>query len=281
VPDLPVDLDDTIRRALAEDMGPEGDVTSKAILGPDALCIARLEARASGVVAGLPVAERVFRAVDTSTSVDRRVDEGDVVAPDETLLYVNGKARSILAAERVALNFLTHLSGIATVTRVYVDACRGTGSVILCTRKTLPGLRALERYAVVVGGGRLHRFGLSDGVLVKDNHVALAGGVEKAVMRARENAPHTARIEVEVETIEELEEALRSGADAILLDNPDEETVRQAVGLVGDQVPLEVSGGMTVEKVREIAGLGPLLISVGRITHSAPALDVSLEIQPA
>jgi nicotinate-nucleotide pyrophosphorylase (carboxylating) len=279
VPDLPLDLDDIVHRALAEDLGPEGDITSKAVLGPDALSTGRLEARASGVIAGLPVAERVFAAVGDATSVVRRVEDGDVVRAEQRLADIHGKAYSILAAERVALNFLTHLSGIATLTRRYVNACAGTESVILCTRKTLPGLRSLERYAVTLGGGRLHRFGLSDGVLVKDNHVALAGGVGKAVVRARENAPHTARIEVEVETIEELEEALHSGADAILLDNPDPETVQRAVDLVGGRVPLEVSGGMTVDKVRAIAGLGPLLISVGRITHSAPALDVSLEVE--
>ena len=279
--DLPLDLDDVIRRALAEDIGPGGDVTSKAVLGADQLAAARLEARAAGVIAGLPVADRVFQAADASTSFRPRVDEGDLVRAGATVADVHGKARAILSAERVALNFLTHLSGIATLTRGFVDACRGTESVILCTRKTLPGLRSLERYAVTVGGGRLHRFGLSDGVLVKDNHVALAGGVEKATARAKENAPHTARVEVEVETIEQLERAVDAGADAILLDNADVETVARAVEVVGGRIPLEVSGGMTIEKVRAIAGLGGLLISVGRITHSAPALDISLETEPA
>jgi nicotinate-nucleotide pyrophosphorylase (carboxylating) len=184
-----------------------------------------------------------------------------------------------MAAERTALNFLTHLSGIATVTREFVEACEGTESTILCTRKTLPGLRSLERYAVECGGGRLHRAGLHDGVLLKDNHVALAGGVSEAVTAARTNAPHTLRVEVEVETLEQLGEALDAGADAILLDNAEVETVRKAVDLVGERMPLEISGGMTVERVREIAPLGRLLISVGRITHSAPALDLALEVE--
>ena len=184
-----------------------------------------------------------------------------------------------MAAERTALNFLTHLSGIATATRRFVDACEGTESTILCTRKTLPGLRSLERYAVQCGGGRLHRAGLYDGVLLKDNHVALAGGVGEAVRRARAEAAHTLRVEVEVETLEQLGEALDAGADAVLLDNADTETIRKALDLVDGRVPLEVSGGMTIERVREIAPLGRLLISVGAMTHSAPALDIALEIE--
>jgi nicotinate-nucleotide pyrophosphorylase (carboxylating) len=195
------------------------------------------------------------------------------------LARIEGAARSILAAERVALNFLTHLSGVATLTRRYVDACAGTESAVLCTRKTLPGLRGLERYAVECGGGRLHRAGLFDGILIKDNHVAIAGGVGEAVRRARAAAPHSLRVQVEVETIEQLEQALAAGADAVLLDNPDLETVKRAVDVVGDRVPLEVSGGVTLDTIGEIAGAGRLLISVGRITHSAPALDMALEIE--
>jgi nicotinate-nucleotide pyrophosphorylase (carboxylating) len=280
-PVLPRDLDETIRHALAEDLGPEGDITSKAIIAPDALCSARVETRDDGVIAGLPAAQRVFGIVDAETSFEPKLTDGDVVRGGDTVATVHGTARSVLAAERVALNFLTHLSGIATLTRRYVEACTGTDSVILCTRKTLPGVRALQRYAVAVGGGRLHRFGLSDGVLIKDNHVALAGGVQKALARAKETAPHTVRVEVEVETIEQLEQALEAGANAVLLDNPDVETVKRAIELVGERVPLEVSGGMTVERVRQIAPLGRLLISVGRLTHSAPALDIALEIETA
>jgi nicotinate-nucleotide pyrophosphorylase (carboxylating) len=278
-PNLPLDTDEVIARALAEDLGAEGDVTSRASLPADLSARARIEARANGVLAGLPVAERVAAAVDGVIRFIPAATDGERVSAGRVVATLEGPARSILAAERTALNFLTHLSGIATLTREFADACEGTDSSVLCTRKTLPGLRSLERYAVACGGGRLHRAGLDDGILLKDNHVALAGGVRQAVIGARANAPHTLRVEVEVETLEQLDEALAAGADAILLDNADVETVRKAVDLVGDRVPLEISGGMTVERVREIAPLGALLISVGRITHSAPALDLALEVE--
>ena len=278
-PQLPLDVDEVIGRALEEDLGAEGDVTSRASLAPELAARARIEARADGVLSGLPVAERVVLAVDHSVGFNSRLRDGDRVTSGDVVADIEGPARSIMAAERTALNFLTHLSGIATLTREFVDACRGTESRILCTRKTLPGLRSLERYAVECGGGRLHRAGLHDGVLLKDNHVALAGGVREAVSATRDNAPHTLRVEVEVETLEQVDEALAAGADAILLDNADVETVRKAVDLVGGRVPLEISGGMTIDRVREIAPLGRLLISVGRITHSAPALDLALEVE--
>ncbi|MFL5798595.1 MAG: carboxylating nicotinate-nucleotide diphosphorylase [Actinomycetota bacterium] len=279
--DLPRDTDDLVRRALAEDLGAEGDVTSRASLPPGLDARARVEARAEGVLAGLPVAERVVHAVDPAVRLWAQCSDGDLIVPGEVVAALEGPARSILAAERTALNFLTHLSGIASLTRRFVEACEGTESTILCTRKTLPGLRSLERYAVACGGGRLHRAGLFDGVLLKDNHVALAGGVGAAVRRARANAPHTLRVEVEVESLGDLTEALDARADAVLLDNADVETVKRAVDLVADRVPLEVSGGMTLDRVREIAGLGRLLISVGGLTHSAPALDLALEIDAA
>ncbi len=280
VPTLPPDADELIRRALAEDLGPAGDVTSRAVVPRGATAGGRFEAKADGVVAGLAVAERVFRAVDPTVEVTWGVADGDPVSSGDVVGEVRGPARAILAAERVALNFLTHLSGVATATRRYVEACAGTASVVLCTRKTLPGLRAIERAAVEAGGGRLHRFGLSDGVLIKDNHVRLAGGVEEAVRRARAAVPHTLRVEVEVESIEELSEALEAGADAVLLDNADLDTVKRALDVAGDRVPLEVSGGVTLDRIADIAGAGRLLISVGRITHSAPALDISLELWP-
>jgi nicotinate-nucleotide pyrophosphorylase (carboxylating) len=278
---LPLDTDDVVRRALAEDLGPGGDVTSRASLSADLAARARIEGRAEGVLAGMPVAVRVAAAVDPDIAFVVRADDGDRVGPRGVLATLDGPARSIMAAERTALNFLTHLSGIATATRRFVDACEGTESTILCTRKTLPGLRSLERYAVECGGGRLHRSGLYDGVLLKDNHVALAGGVGDAVRRARAGAAHTLRVEVEVETLEQLAEALDVGADAVLLDNADTESIGKALEVVDGRVPLEVSGGMTVERVREIAPLGRLLISVGAITHSAPALDMALEIERA
>jgi nicotinate-nucleotide pyrophosphorylase (carboxylating) len=277
-PQLPLDLDDTIARALAEDLGDTGDATSFAVIPADARCSASFVARAPGVVAGMPVAERVLRAVDQHVEVRWTEGDGDRVGAGRTLGTVRGPARAILTAERTALNFLTHLSGIATLTRAFVDACAGTGSAVLCTRKTLPGLRALQRYAVACGGGRLHRAGLFDGVLIKDNHVAVAGGVAEAVRRARAGAPHTLRVEVEVESLEQLAEALGAGADAVLLDNAELDTVKQAVNLVAGRVPLEVSGGVTLERVGEIAAAGPLLISVGRLTHSAPALDIALDV---
>ena len=274
MPQLPSDLDEIIRRALEEDVG-SGDVTTEAVVPADARVKATLVAKADGVIAGLPVAQRVFEILD-GIAWNAAVQDGARIAVGTRLAEIDGGARSVLTCERVALNFLTHLSGIATLTREYVDACAGTESVILCTRKTLPALRALERYAVEVGGGALHRFGLFDAVLIKDNHVAIAGGVGEAVRRAR---GHTdLGIEVEVDTLPQLEEALDAGADRILLDNPDAQMVKHAVDLVAGRVPLEVSGGVTVDMVREIAGLGPMLISVGRITHSAPALDISLEV---
>jgi nicotinate-nucleotide pyrophosphorylase (carboxylating) len=281
VPELPFDVDAVVARALAEDLGSAGDVTSRAVVPSDARCRARIEARQDGVVAGLPVAQLVFDAVDPELSWNAVAGDGDTVRPGAVLARIEGSARSILTAERTALNFLTHLSGVATLTRAYVDACEGTESEVLCTRKTLPGLRALERYAVERGGGRLHRFGLFDGVLIKDNHVAIAGGVGEAVRRARGSAQHTLRVEVEVETLDQLDEALAAGADAVLLDNADLETAKRAIDMVGHRVPLEVSGGVTLERIRELAGAGRLLISVGRITYSAPALDLALEIDLA
>ncbi len=278
--DLPVDLDEIVRRALAEDVG-RGDITSHAIVGEGDLCVARVVARAAGVVAGAPVFERVMLAVEPSLPIRWTVLEGLEVEAGRVLGEIRGPARAILAAERVALNFLQHLSGVATLTRRYVRACEGTASVVLCTRKTLPGLRSLERYAVEIGGGRLHRAGLDDGILIKRNHLRLAGGVAEAVKRARSAAPHTLKVEVEVESIDELEEALAAGAEAILLDNADVDTVRRAAAVVAGRVPLEVSGGVTLETIGPIAAEGELLVSVGRLTHSAPAMDIALEVSPA
>jgi nicotinate-nucleotide pyrophosphorylase (carboxylating) len=203
------------------------------------------------------------------------VDTGAVLAE------VEGPARSILTAERVALNLLQHLSGVATLTRRFVAACEGTGSHVLCTRKTIPGLRALERRAVLAGGGRMHRSGLDDGILIKRNHLRMAGGVQEAVRLAKEAAPHTLRVEVEVETLEELEQALIAGADAILLDNADIDTVHRAANLLEGRLPLEISGGVNLDTIGDIAAAGNLLISVGRLTHSAPAMDIALEVRPA
>jgi nicotinate-nucleotide pyrophosphorylase (carboxylating) len=279
--ELPFDLDELIRGALAEDLGRSGDVTSGITVPDGAVAQGRAVARAPGVVAGLSVFRRTFVLLDPSVAVTTSVFDGTAVEAGTALAEVRGPARSILGAERVALNFLQHISGVATLTRRFVEACEGTGSVVLCTRKTLPGLRALERYAVQAGGGRLHRGGLDDGVLIKRNHLRMAGGVEEAVVRAKAGAPHTLKVEVEVESLEELKTALAVGADAILLDNADLETVREAARLVAGRVPLEISGGVTLENVGDIAAVGGLLISVGRLTHSAPAMDVALEVSPA
>ena len=277
---LPPDLDEMIRRALIEDLGT-GDVTTNAVVPEGAMAIGRILAKAPGVISGAPVFERTLSLLDPEFTFRWTVLDGSKVDAGRVLGEVRGPAGSMLTGERVALNFLQHLSGVATTTRAFVDACEGTGSQILCTRKTVPGMRALERYAVECGGGRLHRGRLDDGVLIKDNHIAVAGGVLEAVKRAKEATPHTLKVEVEVESIPQLREALDAGADAILLDNADLAEIKRAVEVVAGRVPLEISGGVSLETVREIASVGPLLISVGRLTHSAPALDISLEITSA
>lgn len=279
--ELPFDIDDIIRRALAEDLGRSGDVTSVATVPSGAQAQGRAVARAPGVVAGITVFRRVFVSLDPAVAVSPLVSDGTAVDTGTVLAEVRGPARSILAAERVALNILQHMSGVATLTSRYVEACEGTGSRVLCTRKTLPGLRSLERYAVEAGGGSLHRGGLDDGVLIKRNHLRIAGGVEEAVARAKAGVSHTLKVEVEVETLEELEQAIVAGADAILLDNADLETIERAAHLLEGRIPLEISGGVNLETIGDIAAVGHLLISVGRLTHSAPAMDIALEVSPS
>lgn len=277
---LPSDLDDQIQRALAEDLGEAGDITSNAVVPASAQCRATAISRMEGVVAGLPVFARVFELVDSSVETKVLAEDGMGVDADVPLARVLGPARSVLAGERVGLNFLQHLSGVASLTRRYVEACEGTSSSVLCTRKTLPGLRALERYAVVQGGGVLHRAGLYDAVLIKDNHLRLAGSVTEAVSLARDGAPAGTKIEVEVDTLEQLQEALSAEPDQILLDNMSLADVKRAVELAaGRDIALEVSGGVSLETIGGFAAAGELLISVGRITHSAPALDISLEFE--
>jgi nicotinate-nucleotide pyrophosphorylase (carboxylating) len=279
MPELPFDVGETVMRALQEDLGDEGDVTSRATMPATATCTAALIAREAGVVAGLPIVEAVFGLLDQNVAVVIEATDGDRVRAGQILGSVDGWARSVLAGERVALNFLTHLSGIATLTRTYVDAVEGTGAQVLCTRKTLPGLRALERYAVACGGGRLHRAGLFDGILIKDNHVLVAGGVAEAIRRARSTAPHTLKVEIEVDSLEQLGEALDAGADVVLLDNFDPSEVAEAVAQAGGRAQLEVSGGVSLDNIAGYAAAGPVLISVGRLTHSAPALDIALDVR--
>lgn len=276
------DLLDFARRALAEDLG-RGDVTSELTVDAGARATGRFVARQDLVVSGLEAARAVFLvAGEEDMSFAALVREGETVRKGAVLAEVEGQARAVLAAERVALNLLMRLSGVATLTRTYVEVIDGTGARVTDTRKTSPGMRVLEKAAVRAGGGTNHRAGLDDGVLIKDNHLILAGGVQEAVGRARAGAPHLLKVEVEVESLEALEEALGAGANVVLLDNMKPEEVREAVGLARREAPevlVEISGGINLETVRVYAEAGPDLISVGALTHSAPAADISLEVE--
>jgi nicotinate-nucleotide pyrophosphorylase (carboxylating) len=263
--------------ALEEDLGQAGDITTDCIIPAEARGEAAIVARKAGVVAGCDLAEAAFKALDPDISFKRVVDDGGQVAADGIIAQISGKTRALLTAERTALNFLGRLSGIATLTAAYVEAVEGTGARIACTRKTTPGLRALEKYAVRAGGGVNHRFGLYDAVLVKDNHIAAAGSLAKALERLRARSGHVVKIEVEVDTLEQLEEALKFQIDAVLLDNMDTATLKEAVKRVAGRVMTEASGGVTLENVRGIAATGVDLISVGALTHSPRNLDSSLE----
>ncbi len=273
-------IEDAVVRALREDLGLAGDITSAATIPADQVSEARLVARQAGVIAGLPVARAAFHAMDARVVFTAKVADSARVNDGAELAHIAGSTRALLSAERVALNFLGRLSGIATLTAQYVAAVAGTQARIACTRKTTPGLRALEKYAVRAGGGVNHRFGLFDGVLIKDNHVAAAGGIGPAVGRARSAAGHMVRIEVEVDTLAQLDEALALGVDAILLDNMSLDTLREAVARTGGRALLEASGGVSLETVGAIAATGVDLISAGALTHSARCLDVALDIAP-
>ena len=266
-----------VAAALDEDLSTAGDITTDAIIPADATATAAIVAREAGVVAGLDLAEAAFKALDPDIRFTRIVADGGGVAAGGKIATVSGKTRAILSAERTALNFLGRLSGIATLTASYVKAVEGTGARIACTRKTTPGLRALEKYAVRAGGGVNHRFGLYDAVLVKDNHIAAAGGIAGALARLKSRAGHSVRIEVEVDTLDQLAEALKFPIDAVLLDNMDAATLREAVKLVAGRGVTEASGGVTLENVREIASTGVDVISAGALTHSPRNLDLSLE----
>ena len=268
-------LEEALRAWLREDLG-QGDLTSLLVVPEDIEGEAVILAKEGGVLAGLWVAERVFALADPRTAFAPLVAEGARVAEGTEVARVRGPLRGILAGERLALNLLQRLSGIATLTRAYVEALAGTKAQILDTRKTTPGLRALEKYAVRVGGGRNHRYGLFDGILIKENHVRAAGGVGEAVRRAKARAPHYLKVEVEFRDLAELEEALEAGADLILLDNFPLEALREAVRRVGGRVPLEASGNMTLERAKAAAEAGVDYVSVGALTHSAKALDLSL-----
>lgn len=272
-------LDELVRRALEEDLSG-GDLTTQATVPPETRAIARAAARAPLVVCGGPVFARVFYAVDRGLRVEQLLPEGARANADEALLVVEGAAASILAAERVALNFLQRLSGIATLTRRFVDQIPpGLTLRITDTRKTTPGLRWLERYAVRTGGGHNHRDSLGSAVLIKDNHIAAAGGIAQALALARRSAPHTSRLSIEVESLEQLDEALAHGADVVMLDNFDPASLAEAVQRAKGRALVEVSGGVTLDRVRALAEAGVDVVSVGALTHSAPAADIGLDLE--
>lgn len=267
-----------VESALKEDIGT-GDITSMLTVPEQAVSRAVISVREDGVIAGMDAAEMAFSVVDPHVRFERIVSDGDRVSRGQALAVVEGRSRSLLAGERIALNFLQRLSGIATKTAYFVSLVEGTKAKIVDTRKTTPGLRALEKYAVRVGGGYNHRFGLYDGVLIKDNHIVAAGGVRNAVTAAKASAPHTLKVEVEVRTLDELTEALDSGADAVLLDNMDIETMRQAVEITAGRAVLEASGGVNEQTIADIAATGVDLISVGALTHSVKSLDIGLDFE--
>jgi nicotinate-nucleotide pyrophosphorylase (carboxylating) len=270
------DLDDFVQRVLAEDLGAGGDVTSNATIGASARFTAEMNARQPIVLAGIEIAAAFFRSLDRDVAIEQLATDGDRVGGGGAILRLSGNAQAMLTAERAALNTLQHLSGIATLTRQYVDAIAGTGAVVLDTRKTIPGLRVLEKYAARMGGAQNHRMRLDDGVLIKDNHVAVCGGVAEAVRKAK--AANTGlQVQVEVDRIDQIEPALGAGADRLLLDNMPPPLLREAVALVGGRVPLEASGGVNLETIRPIAETGVDFISLGRITQSAPAVDIGLD----
>lgn len=275
-PDLPgFDRDAFVAATLAEDMGPAGDITSTAVIPADARFVGTMASRDAIVVAGLWLAEAFFRHLDPEVAITRLAEDGARVEPGTPLLRLEGRARAMLTAERSALNTVQHLSGIATMTATYVDALVGTGAILLDTRKTIPGLRLLEKYATRTGGAQNHRMGLWDAAMIKDNHVAVAGGVAPAVERAR--AAGIARIIVEVDRIDQIEPAIAAGATHLLLDNMDPATLREAVALVDGRVPTEASGGVRLETIGAIGATGVTYVSVGRLTQSAPAADIGLD----
>lgn len=269
------DLDAFVRATLAEDLGSGGDITSQAVIPADARFDGVMNSRDAIAVAGLPIAERFFRALDPAMTIEILVEEGAQVAPGTPLMRLSGNARAMLTAERSALNSVQHLSGIATMTRHYVDALAGTGAVLLDTRKTIPGLRILEKYATRMGGATNHRMGLWDAAMIKDNHVAVAGSVEEAVRRAV--AAGIATIIVEVDRVDQVAPALQAGATHLLLDNMAPGQLREAVAIVAGRVPTEASGGVTLDTIGAIGATGVTYVSVGRLTQSAPAADIGLD----
>jgi nicotinate-nucleotide pyrophosphorylase (carboxylating) len=274
----PVLVQAAARSALEEDLGRAGDVTTQAIIPAAAIATAKIVAREGGTIAGLPLARESFRLLDKDVRFEALVADGDRIAKDDIVARVSGAARAILSAERVALNFLGRLSGVASLTARYAERVAHTKAKICDTRKTTPGLRAFEKYAVRCGGGANHRFGLDDAVLIKDNHIAVAGGITAALRAAKSHVGHLVKIEIEVDTLAQLREVLAEGADAVLLDNMSVAQLREAVALVDGRLLCEASGGVILENVMQVAETGVDLISVGALTHSARVLDLGLDI---
>jgi nicotinate-nucleotide pyrophosphorylase (carboxylating) len=274
-----LEIESAVRRALGEDLGRAGDITSAATIPEKKTATAKLAARQPGVLAGLACAAEAFAQLDPAIEFRAKMRDGDKLKAGDVAAEISGNARAILSAERTALNFTTHLSGIATLTAAFVAKVKHTKAKIVCTRKTIPGLRALEKYAVRCGGGMNHRFGLDDAILIKDNHIAVAGGVGAVLGAARASAGHLVKVEIEVENLDELAEVLNAGgADVALLDNMDTATLKRAVEINAGKLALEASGGVNLETVAAIAETGVDMISVGALTHSAPALDLGLDI---
>lgn len=278
-PPHPLLWEPLVRAALLEDLGRAGDLTSDAIVPAALWAGGRVVARQAGCVAGLGPATRALTLFDPRVVVEAKVEDGAVVAADTTLAVVHGPARALLGAERTLLNLLGRLCGIASATRSVVEALRGSRARVVCTRKTTPGLRVLEKYAVRAGGGANHRFGLDDAVLIKDNHLALAGSVGEAVSRVRRHVGHMVKVEIEVDDLAQLEAALAAGVDAVLLDNMDLDQLRRATSLVAGRVLTEASGGIRPDNAAAIAATGVDLLSIGWLTHSAPSLDVALDLE--
>ena len=276
----PLEIEAAVDRALAEDLGRAGDITSIATIPPGTPSHTKLVARKAGTISGLPLVATCFRRLSPEIEIKAEARDGETVAAKTVLMHINGDARAVLSAERVALNFLQHLSGIATATSAYVRAVGKANTRICCTRKTTPGLRALEKYAVRCGGGFNHRFGLDDAMLIKDNHIAVAGGIRAVLQRARASAGHLVKIEIEVDSLEQLDEVLDCGlADVVLIDNFDVASMTKAMTKVAGRLVVEASGGITLENIAEIAATGVDYASSGALTHSAPALDVGLDIE--
>lgn len=291
----PIMVEDLVRMALSEDLGRAGDITTYATIRPEMTAKAAMNSREHGVVAGLPLAVAAFHTIDPGVKVELLVEEGDRVAPGQALARISGPARSVLSAERVALNFLMHLAGVASYTARFADEIADTHACVTCTRKTLPGLRAVEKYAVRLGGGSNHRYGLDDAILIKDNHIAVAGGVAKAIEAARAYTGHLVKVEVEVDRLDQMREALAVRPDVILLDNMGPETLREAVKInrsfhqlteadyagARGRVVLEASGNVRLDTIRAIAETGVDYISTSKITMAAPTLDIGLDIEIA